>query len=559
MTAKPPQTSVASESITLDSILIQLGDFGKYQSFIFALVCVAVVFHSAVHIAFVFSAKALDYRCEVPNCDIVSDGGIPSEYHPEWLANAVPYKNNKPANCDRYKPFHNDSTPGLYCGAKDFDHSNVVRCDRFVYESEEVTIVKDFGMQCEENTWKLALIGTINNVGQFVGLPIAGILSDRYGRRSIMILGMVFCSLAGIARSFSTNYIWFTVLEFVDAAFGSGTYAAGFVLGVELVGPSKRVLTGTIICCCYAVGEVFVAGVAWWLKDWRPMLLVIYIPPLLLFLYFWIIPESIRWLLSQGRVKEAQDVILKAASVNGKIISRDSLQNLIATDPGNPGASTMSIEEQQQRKDPLIEVFKSVPLLMRFINCCFCWITCTFLFYGITLNSVALAGDSYLDFILTALVEIPAYFATYMTVDRWGRRSTQCGWFLLTGVACIVLIFASGLNEWFQLTIYLLGKFGATAAFTVMYIITSEIFPTPLRQSMMGVCSMVGRIGSMVSPQMPLLSLVWVPLPLVLFGAMATIAGLLSLLFPETLNIKLPDTIEEAENIGKLRKAIKEI
>ena len=40
-------------------------------------------------------------------------------------------------------------------------------------------------------------------------------------------------------------------------------------------------------------------------------------------------------------------------------------------------------------------------------------------------------------------------------------------------------------------------------------------------------------------------------MPLVLFCIMSTTAGLLTLLFPETLGIKLPDTIEEAENIGK--------
>lgn len=47
---------------SLDSILVELGDFGKYQSFVFGLVCVAVILHSAVHIAYVFSAKDLDYR-----------------------------------------------------------------------------------------------------------------------------------------------------------------------------------------------------------------------------------------------------------------------------------------------------------------------------------------------------------------------------------------------------------------------------------------------------------------------------------------------------------------
>jgi hypothetical protein len=45
-------------------------------------------------------------------------------------------------------------------------------------------------------------------------------------------------------------------------------------------------------------------------------------------------------------------------------------------------------------------------------------------------------------------------------------------------------------------------------------------------------------------------------LPLLLFGAMSVFSGLLALYFPETLNVKLPDTIEEAENIGKQRRSI---
>jgi OCT family organic cation transporter-like MFS transporter 4/5 len=40
-------------------------------------------------------------------------------------------------------------------------------------------------------------------------------------------------------------------------------------------------------------------------------------------------------------------------------------------------------------------------------------------------------------------------------------------------------------------------------------------------------------------------------LPLILFGSMGMIAGVLSLIFPETLGTKLPDTVWEAENIGK--------
>lgn len=40
-------------------------------------------------------------------------------------------------------------------------------------------------------------------------------------------------------------------------------------------------------------------------------------------------------------------------------------------------------------------------------------------------------------------------------------------------------------------------------------------------------------------------------LPLILFGCTAIVSGLLVLQFPETLNTKLPDTVEEAENLGR--------
>ena len=42
----------------------------------------------------------------------------------------------------------------------------------------------------------------------------------------------------------------------------------------------------------------------------------------------------------------------------------------------------------------------------------------------------------------------------------------------------------------------------------------------------------------------------WRPLPLLIYGALALCGGLLSLLLPETLNKKLPDTIEDGELFG---------
>lgn len=100
----------------------------------------------------------------------------------------------------------------------------------------------------------------------------------------------------------------------------------------------------------------------------------------------------------------------------------------------------------------------------------------------------------------------------------------------------------------------MLGKFAITAAFQLIYIYGSELFPTNLRHTMLGICSMFGRFGSILAPQTPLLAQYYASLPLFLMGGFALCSGLLVLRFPETLNTKLPDTIQEAVSIGEKKK-----
>ncbi|ENN78004.1 organic cation transporter protein isoform X2 [Dendroctonus ponderosae] len=525
---------------SLDSILIHLGDFGKYQTYVFSLVCVAVVMHSMVHIAYVFTAMNLDYRCKIPQCD--QEGQ--AEYLQPWLNHAIPFINNHPDKCSRYA----SSDQFNNCSSAGFDIQVLERCGSFVYNGTEETILQEYGLQCDNNLWKLTMVGTVNNIGQFFGLIISGIISDKYGRKFLLVWGMILCAVCGCAKAFMPTYEWFLTFEFLDAAFGSGSYICGFVLGAELVGPSKRVLTGTLISSCYAVGEILVALIAWLVKSWKYIVLTSYIPIFLLVSYLWLIPESVRWNLSNGRIEEAKKTLRKAAKVNGKKISEKELEFLDAVVLNQAESS----ESLGKSGNLVLEAVKSGTLMLRLVACCVCWITCTFLFYGLTLNSVSLvAGNNYLDFILTALVEIPAYFACNFIVNKYGRKKTLVYSYLLTGAACLAFVFIPPASRWGSLSVYLIGKFGATASFTILYIITSEMFPTNLRHSFMGTCSTFGRCGSMISPQTPLLAQFWEPLPLVSFAAMSILAGLLTLLFPETLHQKLPDTVYEAEMIGR--------
>lgn len=99
---------------------------------------------------------------------------------------------------------------------------------------------------------------------------------------------------------------------------------------------------------------------------------------------------------------------------------------------------------------------------------------------------------------------------------------------------------------WLTLALFLIGKLAITTSFCVLYVYTAELFPTNLRHSLLGTCSMFGRIGLIIAPQTPLLATYMSSLPLLMMGSCAFISGILLLNFPETLNKKLPDTIEEA-------------
>ncbi|XP_028515060.1 solute carrier family 22 member 16-like [Exaiptasia diaphana] len=90
------------------------------------------------------------------------------------------------------------------------------------------------------------------------------------------------------------------------------------------------------------------------------------------------------------------------------------------------------------------------------------------------------------------------------------------------------------------------------AEFTLIYLFTTELFPTVIRNISLGMGSTTARIGAIVAPffvmmaQLPNISLI---VPLCLFGGLAMAAALLSLMLPETLFKNMEQTVEEAEKV----------
>lgn len=184
---------------------------------------------------------------------------------------------------------------------------------------------------------------------------------------------------------------------------------------------------------------------------------------------------------------------------------------------------------------------------------------------------------TYLCRISGGLVEIPSYVITWYAMDRLGRRWVLCLTMLLGGLACVSCMFVPEGNEnfaslafpfdfenenvcvcmcrttdavWVTVSLAMIGKFGIAASFAVFYVFVGELLPTVLRSQAMGIASFIAGIGLLAFPYIVHLAVYSRVLPLIIMGTLSVAGALTSIFLPETLNIHLPQTIEEGELFG---------
>ncbi|XP_055856208.1 solute carrier family 22 member 4-like [Episyrphus balteatus] len=588
---KNPKTR--SDSISLDSILVRIGQFGKFQILNYILLCIPILLNAILTISYVFIASTVVHRCQVPGCDSQN-----STYQESWVNFAIPKNlNGDLENCQRYVPMSDNGSLGAEVCSKDYYNQSIVEeCGTdFIFRDKEVTISNDFNIYCGDE-WKLALVGTINNVGQFIGIPLGGYLSDsffilifdssnhsivpittsdsylylimsllrRYGRRNILAICGTLSAVMGVAQSFTVDYFTFMVFGLLTNIFGSSLYSIVYVLGLEMVSPEIRVIGCTIMTTVYDIGQFLLAVVAKYFPNWRLIQLIFFIPSLFQIVFLLVLPESVRWLLSQGEEKKATKIIKNIAKSNNRKLSEQTVDKLLLT-------FRYKLADTNEGKFPIKETFRS--LFWRIANCSLCWFTNVLLYYGLNMNLVLLGGNKYDNFMLVSLVEIPGILIPFWTMNRFGRRYSLFGFMMISGISIATTVFVrSGekfLNRksqehylktfflelfYLQLVLFLLGKLGIAASFQVLYFFTSEIFPTNVRNSLLSFCSMVGRFGSMVAPQTPVIAKFHESAPAIIFSGFGILSAGLTLFFPETNDMVLPSTLQEAEQIGQKNK-----
>lgn len=293
--------------------------------------------------------------------------------------------------------------------------------------------------------------------------------------------------------------------EFFESFAGACTFAGAYVLAIEWVNSKYRVLSGTIISLAIPLGDILLGFVAMYIHDFRLLIRVLYTPGLLVIVYFWIVPESVRWLLVTGRVDRAIKILKRTASVNGKELSNKSIDML---------RSTYTIDEVKKASDEannvethtMLEIFniiiKSKRLSLRLLNGCLQWAVAAFCYYGLSMIATHIRGENrYVSFIIVVAMEIPGMLISTPLLNCMRRKILLFTSFFITAIATGATSWIPEHHSTIILIFFMIGKAASTCGFTSLYIFTAEQWPTGLRTTIMNTCSMIGRVGAMVAPQ----------------------------------------------------------
>jgi len=311
---------------------------------------------------------------------------------------------------------------------------------------------------------------------------------------------------------------------------------------MEFVGPKFRTICGVAIEIPFALGELYIVGLAYLIRDWRDYQLAIGVPFFLFLIYLFKIPESVRWLLTKGKKEEAKHVLSEIGKFNSVI-----LPNL--TDDDTEGVE----EEEEIESVGMSSILIHPTLRIRFFIMALNWIVATLGYYGLGLSSASLGSDAFSSFALSATMEIPSYIFCILSLDRFGRKGILSFSQILAGSTCILAATVPLPDnlEYLRTGLALLGKFGASASFAVVFVFTAELFPTPVRNTAIGLCSTSARLGGILSPYIASLSSTSPLLPFLIMGCCCCLGGMAALLLPETSGLPLPDTVDEAVRNGR--------
>lgn len=390
---------------------------------------------------------------------------------------------------------------------------------------------------------QIGLVTGMAFFGMIVGSLVAGPLTDRLGRRPVFIADMMLFIVAAGLCIFIQRPVELIVLRFLTGVAIGADQPTSYSIIAEFAPRSKRgmfeMLTGAYwffgSFCGAIVGYlIFRLGS---LGDWRFILASGLVPAIVVLILRRDVPETPRWLLSQGRAEEGFKAMTEAT--DGRVVPSTGMASTAVT-------KNLTGRVLRQGRGLYLLIFVS---LFWFLENAY---GSSFLLYQPVILKQVVVGSALRALLYTAVVQLfvvaAAIVASVWLVERLGRRIMAI-WPSLIMAVCLVIMAAVIHTPWVVIpafTIAAMCDYGCIAS--VYYAWGSELFPTGVRGRALGLSNAAGKFGSLTGvvffPSLFKIS------PVVAFGVLAVVVlvdlVIVYIMAPETKGRSLDDLEREA-------------
>jgi sugar porter (SP) family MFS transporter len=401
-----------------------------------------------------------------------------------------------------------------------------------------------------------ALSGWANScalLGCLLGTLITGGLSDRFGRKRLLIGSALLFLVSSLLTGGSSTFSWFVVWRLLGGvAIGMAsnlspmyiaevapTHLRGRLVSVNQLTIVLGVLAAQVVN--WLIAERVPEGAAaefvrqsWnGQYGWRWMFVAVSVPSLLFFIGALLIPESPRWLVKYGRVEQARRILARIGGEAYAAAETDDIQTTIShQEPERVRFGDLL--EPKMRKILLVGVVLAVLQQWSGINTIFNYAENVFHQAGYGVSTALL------NMVIIGLVNLLFTLLAIQTVDRFGRRAL-----MLVGCAGIGVFHAIiGIGFHFEAKglVVVLPVIATMACYAfslapVTWVLISEIFPNRIRGAAISVavaalwiaCFMLTFFFPLLEERLGIACTFW------LYSAIC-VAGFLFILFrvPET-------------------------
>ncbi len=342
----------------------------------------------------------------------------------------------------------------------------------------------EFAINSLREGWAVssALIGCIG------GAAFTGTVSDRIGRKRLLIISAILFALSAIGSALPRNVNEFMIARFIGGI-GVGSAAMLSPLYISEISPAR--IRGSLVSLnqmAIVTGMLLTYFINWVLAgtgpaNWRWMFGSETLPAVLFLTFMFIVPESPRWLVKQGRNGEALDILTR---INGAKKAKDEIKEIGETLARETG-SIKQLFQPGLRIALMIGIVLAILQQVTGINGVMYYAPRIFESVGFERSSAILQS------VIVGFVNMLLTLVAILVVDKLGRKplllTASAGMgisFVLTAIAFEFKIFS---GTWILVFILLYIAFFALAMGPVIWVVLAEIFPTRIRGRAMSIAT----------------------------------------------------------------------